>query len=157
MVDCGERTQIQLRKAGLNFNKIIAVFITHLHGDHCFGLIGMISSFGLLGRTAPLHVYAHEDLKPLLERQMEMFCYSLGYDVVFHPIDTSTSKVIYEDKSLSIETVPLQHRMPCCGFIFREKACMPHIRRDMIDFYNIPLSQIQNIKNKILPASVKNP
>ena len=146
MVDCGEGTQIQLRRSGINFNKLIAVFITHLHGDHCFGLIGMISTFGLLGRTAPLHVYAHEALRPMLESQMEMFCFSLGYDVVFHPIDTSSKHIVYSDRSVSVETVPLNHRMPCCGFIFREKEGMPHIRREMIDFYKIPLSQIQNIK-----------
>lgn len=146
MVDCGEGTQIQLRRSGVNFNKVIAVFITHLHGDHCFGLIGMISTFGLLGRTAPLHVYAHKNLRQMLQQQMDMFCFSLGYEVVFHEVDTSTRSIVYEDKSVTIESVPLNHRMPCCGYIFREKEGLAHIRREMIDAYGIPVSQIQNIK-----------
>ena len=74
MIDCGEGTQLQLRKNRIRFTKLQAVFISHLHGDHCFGLIGMISTFGMLGRTAPLHVYAHEALEPILKSQMEFFC-----------------------------------------------------------------------------------
>ncbi|MCH3980374.1 MAG: ribonuclease Z [Prevotella sp.] len=147
MVDCGEGTQMQLRRAHLRFTKISAVFISHLHGDHCFGLIGMISTFGMLGRTATLHVYGPAAFEPMLNAQMDMFCKGLDYEVVFHPVDTTAHAVVYEDKSLTVETIPLQHRIPCCGYLFREKATLPHIRRDMIDFYEIPVSQINNIKN----------
>ena len=147
MVDCGEGVQMQLRRCHVRFTKVSHVFISHLHGDHCFGLIGMISTFGLMGRTATLHVHAHELLEDLLQRQMQLFCRDLGYEVVFHPIDASRQAVIYEDRSLTVETIPLTHRLPTCGFLFREKPSLPHIRRDMIDFYGIPLSQIQNIKN----------
>lgn len=146
MIDCGEGAQIQLRRSKVAFTKIQAVLITHLHGDHCFGLIGMLSTFGLLGRTAPLHVYAPEAMEDMLQRQMKLFCHDFDYDIVFHAVDTKTQKVIYEDRSLTIETIPLHHRMPCAGFLFREKSGMPHIRREMIDFYQIPLSQINNIK-----------
>ena len=146
LVDCGEGTQMQLRKARVRFPKVGHVFISHLHGDHCFGLIGMISTFGLLGRTAPLHVFANESLEPLLNQLLRAFCRDLGYEVVFHPIDASRQTVIYEDRSLTVETIPLNHRMPTCGFLFREKPTLPHIRRDMIDFYQIPTSQILNIK-----------
>ena len=146
MVDCGEGTQLQLRKARIHFMKIEAVFISHLHGDHCLGLVGMMSTFGMLGRTAPLHIYAHEALEPLLEMERQLFCDKLEYDVVFHPIDTERETVIYDDKSLSISTLPLDHRIPCCGFLFREKPTLPHIRRDMIDYLGIPVSQINNIK-----------
>ena len=146
LVDCGEGTQMQLRKARVRFPKVGHVFISHLHGDHCFGLIGMISTFGLLGRTAPLHVFANESLEPLLNQLLRAFCRDLGYEVVFHPIDASRQAVIYEDRSLTVETIPLNHRMPTCGFLFREKPTLPHIRRDMIDFYQIPTSQILNIK-----------
>jgi ribonuclease Z len=147
MVDCGEGVQMQLRRCHVRFTKVSHVFISHLHGDHCFGLIGMISTFGLMGRTATLHVHAHESLEDLLQKQMQLFCRDLGYEVVFHPIDASRQAVIYEDRSLTVETIPLTHRLPTCGFLFREKPSLPHIRRDMIDFYGIPLSQIQNIKN----------
>ena len=147
MIDCGEGTQMQLRKMRLHFNKISAVFISHLHGDHCFGLIGMISTFGMLGRTAPLHIYATKELRPMLCSQLEMFCNGLEFDVVFHPIDTTRNEVIYDDRSISVTTIPLQHRVPCCGFLFTEKPTLRHIRREMIDFYDIPVSQINNIKN----------
>lgn len=146
MVDCGEGAQIQLRHSRVAFTKIQAVLITHLHGDHCFGLIGMLSTFGLLGRTAPLHIYAPAPLEDMLNRQMKLFCQDFDYDIVFHAVDTTTATVIYEDRSLTIETIPLHHRMPCAGFLFREKPGLPHIRRDMIDFYQIPISQINNIK-----------
>lgn len=146
MIDCAEGTQLQLRKLRVPFTKIQAIFISHIHGDHCFGLIGMISTFGLLGRTAPLHVYAPKALEKMLEMQIQMFCNDLGYEVVFHAVDTKENKVIYDDRSLTVETVPLCHRVPCAGYIFREKPTLPHIRRDMIDFYQIPISQINNIK-----------
>lgn len=146
MIDCGEGTQIQLRRSRIRFTKIGHVFISHLHGDHCFGLIGMISTFGMLGRTAPLHIFAPAALEPMLKAQMDMFCFGLEYRVEFHPVDTTQLAVIYEDRSLTVETIPLEHRVPCCGFLFREKQSLPHIRRDMIDFYQIPVSQINHIK-----------
>jgi len=146
MVDCGEGAQLQIRRSGLSFGKLGHIFISHLHGDHCFGLMGLISSVGLLGRTARLHVYAPRELQTMLEAQMNFFCRDLGYDVEFHPVDTTRQAVIYDDRSLSVETLPLEHRVPCCGFLFREKPSLPHIRRDMIDFYEIPTSQINNIK-----------
>ena len=147
MVDCGEGTQLQMRKSSLSFTKLGHVFISHFHGDHCFGLIGMISTFGLLGRTATLNIYAPEALNDILEKQIAFFCRDLGYEVKFHTVDTKCHQVIYEDRSLTVETVPLQHRPSCCGYIFREKPTLPHIKRDMIDFYQIPVSQINNIKN----------
>jgi len=147
MIDCGEGTQIQLRRSHIRFTKLGHIFISHLHGDHCLGLIGMISTFGLLDRTAPLHIFAPAELQPMLEAQIAMFCHGLSYEVIFNPVDTTVSKVIYEDRSLTVTTIPLEHRVPCCGYLFQEKPILPHIRRDMIDFYQIPNSQIQNIKN----------
>lgn len=146
MVDCGEGAQLQVRRASLSFGKIGHVFISHLHGDHCFGLMGLISSIGLLGRTASLHVFAPGELQPMLNAQMDFFCHDLGYEVEFHPVDTTRQAVIYEDRSLTVETIPLEHRVPCCGYLFREKPSLPHIRRDMIDLYGVPTSQINNIK-----------
>ena len=146
MIDCGEGTQMQLRRSRIRFTKLSAVFITHLHGDHCFGLIGMISTFGLLGRTAKLDVYAPPALEPMLQAQMQLFCHSFDFEVAFHAVDTSKQQVVYEDRSLTVESIPLDHRIPCCGYLFKEKPTLPHIKRDMIDFYQIPTSQINNIK-----------
>ena len=147
MIDCGEGAQLQMRHAGLSFTKLGHIFVSHMHGDHCFGLMGMLSTFGLLGRTAAMHVYGEPALGPVLDYQQKVFFRDLGYDVVFHAVDTTQRAVIYEDRSLTVETIPLDHRLPCCGFLFREKPTLPHIRRDMIECYDIPVSQIQNIKN----------
>lgn len=147
MVDCGEGAQMQLRRTHIHFTKINAIFISHLHGDHCFGLLGLLSTFGMLGRTSKLKVYAPADYEDLFKRQVEFFMTGLEYEIEFVPVDTTQNQVIYEDKSLTVETLPLQHRLPCCGFLFREKPTLPHIRRDMIDYYGIPVSQINNIKN----------
>ena len=146
LVDCGEGTQIQLRRSRVRFTKISAVFLSHLHGDHCFGLIGMLSTFGLLGRTARLAVYAPAQMEQMLHMQLNQFCRDLGYEVDFHAVDTTVNKVIYEDRSLTVETIPLEHRVECCGFLFKEKTMMAHIRRDVADFYGVPVSQFNNIK-----------
>lgn len=146
MLDCAEGTQTQMRKSHLHFAKLSRVFISHLHGDHCFGLIGMISTFGLLGRTAPLHVHAPEALGPMLHDQIAFFTHDLGFEVVFHAVDTSRQAVVYEDNSITVESIPLEHRMPTCGYLIREKPQLPHIRPEMLEAYGIPRSQINNIK-----------
>ncbi len=147
MLDCAEGTQMQLRKSRVRFTKLSHVFITHLHGDHCFGLIGMISTFGLLGRTARLHIHAPEALGPELDRQIRFFTHDLGFEVVFYPVDTTKRQTVYEDKSITVESIPLEHRVPCCGYLIKEKQTLPHIRREMMDCYHIPVSQVGNIKN----------
>ena len=120
MIDCGEGAQLQLRRSSLSFEKLGNIFITHLHGDHCFGLIGLISTFGLLGRHATLNIYAPGELESMLKAQLNMFFnYDIGYEVVFHSVDTRVQQVIYEDHSLTVETIPLNHRMPCAGYLFR--------------------------------------
>ena len=147
MIDCGEGAQLQMRRSTLSFEKLGHIFISHIHGDHCFGLIGLISTFGLLGRKATLHVHAPAELQPMLKAQLDLFFnYDIGYQVEFHPVDTTRQQVIHEDRSLTVESIPLDHRMPCAGFLFREKPGLPHIKRDMIEMYGIPISQINNIK-----------
>lgn len=147
MVDCGEGAQMQFRRSHIHFSKLNAIFISHMHGDHCFGLMGLLSTLGMLGRTSKLRIYAPKDYEPLFRQQVEFFMQTMEYEMEMIPVDTEKQQVIYEDHSLTVETVPLQHRVPCCGFIFREKSTLPHIRRDMIDYYGIPVSQINNIKN----------
>ena len=92
----------------------------------------------MLGRTAPLHIYAPKELEEILKMQMDFFCRGLEYEVFFHSVDTTKADVVYEDKSIIIKSIPLDHRINCCGYMFSEKPTLPHIRRDMIDFYNIP-------------------
>lgn len=147
MLDCAEGTQTQLRRSHARFTKLSHVFITHLHGDHCFGLIGMISTFGLVGRTATLHVHGPEALGPVLRSQIDFFTHDLGFEVEFHPVDTTLNAVVYEDRSITVESIPLQHRLPTCGYLIREKALLPHIRPEMLKAYQIPVSQVNNIKN----------
>jgi len=106
----------------------------------------MLSTFGLLGRTARLAVYAPQELISMTQQQMSLFCSDLEYEVEFHEVDTTKQLVIYEDRSLTVETIPLEHRVKCCGYLFREKPILAHIRRDVADFYHIPVSQFQNIK-----------
>ena len=146
MFDCGEGTQLQLRRSKVKFTSLHHIFITHLHGDHCFGLMGLISTFALLGRTADLHIHAPRGLEQLLAPQLEFFCAKMAYNVVFHPFDAHCHALIYEDNSVTVHTIPLQHRMPCAGFLVKEKATLPHIRRDMIDFLQIPHYAIAGIK-----------
>ncbi|MDE5676402.1 ribonuclease Z [Phocaeicola sp.] len=147
MIDCGEGAQIQLRKSKLKFTRLNHIFISHLHGDHCFGLMGLISTFGMLGRTATLHIHSHPQLERILTPQLNFFCKDMSYKVEFHPFDPTKTEVIYDDRSLSVETIPLQHRIPTCGFLFSEKQTPAHIRRDMIEFYKIPVYELNRIKN----------
>ena len=147
MVDCGEGAQLQLRRSKLKFGRLNHIFISHLHGDHCFGLMGLISTFGLLGRTATLHIYAHEELERILKPQLDFFCKGMAYEVAFHTIDPTREEVIYDDRSVSVSTIPLQHRVPTCGFLFQEKQTPNHIIRDMVDFYQIPVFELNRIKN----------
>lgn len=147
LIDCGEGTQMQLRRNKIKFSKINHIFISHLHGDHCFGLIGLISTLGLLGRTMDLKIFAHADLERLLRPQLDYFCAELPFKVIFVAINPKVSTLIYEDKALTVTTIPLKHRIPACGFLFREKPEPNHIRRDMIDFYKIPVKLLTGIKN----------
>ncbi|MCM0383082.1 ribonuclease Z [Bacteroides fragilis] len=147
MIDCGEGAQMQLRKSRLKFSRLNHIFISHLHGDHCFGLMGLISTFGLLGRTAELHIHSPKGLEELLAPMLNFFCHTLAYKVIFHEFDTRQASVIYEDRSMTVTTIPLRHRIPCCGFLFAEKTWPNHIIRDMIDFYKVPVYELNRIKN----------
>ena len=147
MIDCGEGAQMQLRKSRLKFSRLNHIFISHLHGDHCFGLMGLISTFGLQGRTADLHIHSPKGLEELLTPMLNFFCHTLAYKVIFHEFDTRQTSVVYEDRSMTVTTIPLQHRIPCCGFLFAEKARPNHIIRDMVDFYKVPVYELNRIKN----------
>ncbi|TCO05960.1 ribonuclease Z [Natronoflexus pectinivorans] len=146
LIDCGEGTQLQLRRNKIRFNRINHIFISHLHGDHCFGLIGLISTFSLLGRKPDLHIYGHADLHKVFKPQIDYFCRDISFKVVFHAIDPHQQEIIYDDDKISVETIPMKHRIPTCGFLFREKPRDKHVIRDMLDFYQVPLKSIALIK-----------
>ena len=146
MIDCGEGTQLQLRRSGIRFTALQHIFISHLHGDHCYGLPGIISTFDLLGRTADLHIHALEGLEQALRPTLELFCRDIRFKVWFHTFSRSGGETIHEDTALKVTTLPLDHRIPCCGFLFSEKAGLPHIRRDMIDFLQIPHHRLSDIR-----------
>lgn len=146
LIDCGEGTQIRMRQMGVRTNRMGHIFISHLHGDHCFGLIGLISSLGMLNRTADLHIHAFKDLEKIMEPQIRYFCNDLPYKIIFHSIDPRKYELIYEDRSVSVYSIPLKHRVPSCGFLFEEKPRDRHIIREMIDFYHIPTWRIPKIK-----------
>ena len=147
MIDCGEGAQLQFRKSRLKFSRLNHIFISHLHGDHCFGLLGLISTLNLLGRTAELHIHSPKGLEDLMIPMLDFFNRQMTYKVLFHEFGTKEAAVVYEDRSLTVTTIPLRHRMPCCGFLFAEKPGPNHILRDMIDFYQVPVYELNRIKN----------
>ena len=146
MIDCGEGTQQQFCRNSLSFSRLNHVFISHLHGDHWFGLPGLVSTFNLLGRTAELHIYSPEGLEQMMKPIMDYCNYDMSYQVYFHEFKTEEPTMIFEDRTMTVTTIPLMHRVPTCGFLFQEKEGLRHIRRDMIDAYEIPVAWIPSIK-----------
>jgi len=147
LIDCGESTQIQLRKYKIKFQRINHIFISHLHGDHYLGLLGLLSSMHLLGRTTELHLYCPEELKEVIEVQLRVSQTYLKYTIVYHFHNYIDNELIFEDDKFTVKTIVLSHRIPCCGFIFTEKPLPGNITKETIAYYNIPLEQIHSIKN----------
>ena len=147
LIDCGEGTQNRMIQFGVRANRLNHIFISHLHGDHCFGLMGLISALGMLGRTADIEIHAQPDLEVLLRPQIDYFCGEFPFQVKFHPFSPYQSAVIYEDRSVTVTTIPLKHRAPSVGFLFEEKAMERHLVRSMVESYDIPLRLLKGIKN----------
>ena len=118
LIDCGEGTQVQLRKYGVKFSKIKHIFISHLHGDHFFGLVGLISTFRLFNREAELHIYAPKGLKEIVTLQMKLTKSWTNYPLVFHELTATSSELIFEDNNVEVHTIPLDHRLYTNGFLF---------------------------------------
>lgn len=147
LIDCGEGTQVQLRKAKARFSKINHIFISHLHGDHCFGLPGLIASFRLLGRENPLHVYGPKGIRNMLETIFTITETHRGFEVVYHELDKNYSEKIYEDNRVEVYTIPLDHRIYCNGYLFKEKPKDRHLNMKEIAKYNdIEVCDYHNIK-----------
>lgn len=147
LIDCGEGTQIQLRKFRIRFGKINHIFISHLHGDHIFGLFGLISSFSLVGRTATLHIFGPDQIEELVLDHLKFFQKELSFDIAIHKFQHRRSALIYQDQKIEVMTIPLKHRIPTCGFIFREKQVPRNIKKDMVEKFQIPIKDIVKIKN----------
>ena len=147
LIDCGEGTQVQLRKAKAKFSKINHIFISHLHGDHVFGLPGLISSFRLLGRETPLHVYGPKGIKEMMETIFRITETHQGFEVVFHELSSKKSEKVYEDNRVEVFTIPLDHRIYCNGYLFKEKPKERHLNMQEISKYpEIEICDYHNLK-----------
>jgi ribonuclease Z len=142
MIDCGEGSQLQMRRMRIRFNRLTHIFISHIHGDHCFGLPGLISTLGMLGRKGDLFIHGPRGLEDVLR----LISHELPFKVRLNVIDPTQHAPVMEDRSLCVYSIPLKHRIPTCGFLFAEKPGEPHLLRDMLDFYHIPLRQLAGIK-----------
>jgi ribonuclease Z len=146
LIDCGEGTQMQLRKCRIRFSKINHIFISHLHGDHVFGLYGLLSTFSLMGRISPVHLYAPENYHKILLSHLQDFDIHLNYEIEFIPLAGKNASLILDDKYMTVTSFPLKHRIPAFGFIFREKKADRNIIPECIARYNIPQVRIPAIK-----------
>jgi len=146
LIDCGEGTQIQLLKNKIKAHKINHIFISHLHGDHYFGLIGLINTMHLLGRTKELNLYAHQPLKEIIDLQFQASNTELKFPLFFHPIPVDKEKVLFEDEQIVISNLMLKHSIDSSGFLFREKKSTKNILKEKIEAFGIPVEQIPEIK-----------
>jgi len=146
LIDCGEGTQMQLRKTRIRFGKINHIFISHLHGDHVFGLYGLLSTFSLMGRKNPVHLYAPENYQSILKSHLNDFDIHLSFEIDFIPLYAKDPVQILDDKYITVTSFPLQHRVPAFGFLFREKVSERHIIKECIEEFKIPLVRIPAIK-----------
>lgn len=146
LIDCGEGTQIQLRKTKVKFSRIQHIFISHLHGDHFYGLIGLISTFRLLGRISPLTIYGPIGIKEIITLQLKHAKSWTNYPLLFHELSSKTSEVIFEDKSIRIETLPLDHRIYTNGFLFSTVTTKRKINANKLTPFNLKPFQFQQLQ-----------
>lgn len=146
LIDCGEGTQVELRRNKIKFSRIKHIFISHLHGDHYFGLVGLISTFRLLTRETELHIYAPKGLKEVITLQMKLSDSWTNYPLIFHELTSKTSKLIYEDDKVEIHTIPLNHRIYTNGFLFKEKENERKLDIGKVEEANIDMAYYRKLK-----------
>ncbi len=146
MIDCGEGTQLQMRRMRLKFARLNNIFISHLHGDHCFGLLGMLSTLALLGKTGTMTIHIFKEGADFFKNALDFFAYDMPFEVKFNVIPNGKA-IIYEDDAITVTTIPLKHRIPTVGFLFAEKPKRRHINREMTDFYKVPTYMLNGIRN----------
>jgi len=147
LIDCGEGTQVQLRKHKIKFSRINHIFISHLHGDHFFGLPGLVSTFRLLGREKELHVYGPKGIKEAITLLLKLGDSWTNYQLYFHELTNKESEVIFEDDKIIVETIPLSHRVYTNGFLFKEKPGERKLNAEAVAKYKVDKAYFQNIKN----------
>lgn len=145
LIDCGEGTQVQLRRNRIKFSRIKHIFISHLHGDHCFGLIGLISTFGLLNRQPDLHIHGPRGIENFIKHQLALTKTFLSYQLIFHELDSDAPEVILDTEKVSVETIPLAHRIYTNGFLFREKPGDRQLMIDVVQELSIDKAYYKNI------------
>jgi ribonuclease Z len=146
LIDCGEATQMQLVRYKIKFNRISHIFISHLHGDHYLGLMGLLSTMHLQGRTNELHIYGQQDLMDIIELQLRLSQTVLRYNLIFHSVRQYASSVILEDEDMIVRTIILNHRIPCTGFLFKEKPKPRKLIVGKLQQYNIPFAFYARLK-----------
>lgn len=146
LIDCGEGCQIQMRRYGFSFSKIQNIFISHMHGDHVFGIFGLLSTMSLLGRTADLFIYAPISFSKVLSFFIEEFGDGIKYNIIHQVLDTRELSLLIDAKSFEILSFPLNHRVDCYGFLFREKQPALNVHKHLIDKHNLSLTQIAQLK-----------
>lgn len=147
LIDCAEGTQMQMRKYSVPFGKLKHIFISHLHGDHFYGIFGLLSSLNLLGRKQDLHIYAPEKLKEIIESLHKLNGDELKYKVFYHFLKPDAKNLIMENKNLEIYSFPLKHSKPVWGFLFLEKTKLRNIKKEAIQKYDLSIAEIIKIKN----------
>jgi ribonuclease Z len=162
LVDCGEGTLIQMNRYKIKFHRINHIFISHLHGDHYLGLLGLLSTMHLQGRQTELHIYSQAPLKEIIDIQLKYSETVLRYPLHFHALDASRPGIIYEDEDLEVRSITMTHRIPCTGFLFREKPRLRKLVKKKLEEYEIPVSCYGDLKcgrdyhssgGKIIPNS----
>ncbi len=147
LIDCGEGTQVQLRKGKIKFSRINHIFISHLHGDHFFGLPGLLSTFRLLGREKEMHVYGPTGIQEAITLLFKLGNSWTNFPLLFHELRSDVTEIIFEDATVSVQTLPLDHRIYTNGFLFREKPRERKLNIESVAKYKIGKAHFQNIKN----------
>lgn len=146
LIDCGEGTQVQCQRFGVSLMKIDSIFISHIHGDHCFGIFGLLSTMGMLGRSTPLNIYAPVSFGPIIKFFLSYYGEGLQFEIRFNPMKMKAPEVIYETKTLEISAFPLNHGIETFGYMFREKMPQRNVDKDALARYGFTLTEIATLK-----------